>query len=398
MILSPWFRAKAATPEASDRSVELADLGIDRLLTPEELDAKNEAILGYKWDKWEDDWLGNVKGFYTALHDRFRLYYGGIDSIGIKERNRQLTSLMANVAERQALSLACGVTALDFHDNQKLSDRRLFSMVEASTTPLSEKAISVDVTTGAYLDRGAHEIDLPLSAGTKELRIRFNNDAYDEGSGNDRNLYVDAVEIYRDNQLVTVIEGEDFQNTTGFSQTIYGDGTAMGGVEYIDLDGLWTPVAWNLWGTGYVSFHVNLATAGDYRFRIIAWGSDYGDGIAANMTATVGATNAADQTVGSEAIKAQIQHFHQLMLGETVSRSDPEVEAVYQLLLETWQERKTHTDNSHAWSSPAEECLFPRDINQSDWESGLGLDSEQMIYAWTSVMHYYLTHFDYLHE
>jgi hypothetical protein len=61
MILSPWFRAKAATPEASDRSVELADLGVDRLLTPEELDAKNEAILGYKWDKWEDDWLGNVK-------------------------------------------------------------------------------------------------------------------------------------------------------------------------------------------------------------------------------------------------------------------------------------------------------------------------------------------------
>ena len=46
MILSPWFRAKAATPEASDRSVELADLGVDRLLTPEELDAKNEAILG----------------------------------------------------------------------------------------------------------------------------------------------------------------------------------------------------------------------------------------------------------------------------------------------------------------------------------------------------------------
>ena len=398
MILSPWFRAKAATLGASDRSVELADLGVDRLLTPEELDAKNEAILGYKWDKWEDDWLGNVKGFNTALHDRFRLYYGGIDSIGIKERNRQLTSLMANVAERQALSLACGVTALDFHDNETLSDRRLFTMVEASTTPLSEKALSVDVTTGAYPDRGSHDIDLPLSAGTKEFSIRFNNDAYDEGTENDRNLYIDAVEIYRDNQLVTVIEGEDFQNTPGFSQTIYGDGTAMGGVEYVDLDGLWTPVAWNLWGTGYVSFHVNAATAGNYRFRIIAWGSDYGDDIPANMTATVGATDAADQTVGSQAIKAQIQHFHQLMLGETVSRSDPEVEAVYQLLLETWQERKTHTENSHAWSSPSEECLFPRDIHQSDWESGLGLDPEQMIYAWTSVMHYYLTHFDYLHE
>ena len=117
MVLSPWFRAKGLSPNAAERPVELADVGVDRLLTPEELDAKNAAILGYQWDKWDDDWLGNVKGFYTALGDRFRLYYGGIDSIGIKERSRQLTSLMANVAERQALTLACGVTTLDFHDN-----------------------------------------------------------------------------------------------------------------------------------------------------------------------------------------------------------------------------------------------------------------------------------------
>ena len=107
MILSPWFRVKALQPDAIDRPIELADVGVDRLLTPEELDAKNESILGYKWDEWATDWLGDVEGFNTALLDRFRLYYGGIDSIGIKERNRELTSLMANVAERQALELAC---------------------------------------------------------------------------------------------------------------------------------------------------------------------------------------------------------------------------------------------------------------------------------------------------
>lgn len=398
IIMSPWFRAKALESDSLERPIELANVGIDRLLTPEELDAKNDAIFGYKWDKWEDDWLGNVKGFNTALHDRFRLYYGGIDSIGIKERNRQLTSLMANVAERQALTLACGVTALDFHDNKQLSDRRLFTLVEPSTTPLSEKILNVDVPTGSFADRGMRDIDVSLPSGTKELSIHFSNDAYDEGTGDDRNLYIDAVEIYRDNQLITVIEGENFQNTEGFSQTIYDDGTAMGGVEHVEVDGSWTPVAWNLWGEGFVSFHVNIATSGSYRFRIIAWGSDYRDGIPANMTATVGATSINDETAGSQAIKTQIQHFHQRMLGEAVSRSDPEVEAVYQLLLETWLERQTHTENNRAWSSPSEECLFPRQIHHEDWESGLGSDPQQMIYAWTSVMHYYLTHFDYLHE
>ena len=128
MILSPWFRAKALSPNSAERPVELADVGVDRLLTPEELDAKNAAILGYQWDKWDDDWLGTVNGFYTALGDRFRLYYGGIDSIGIKDRSRQLTSLMANVAERQALTLACGVTTLDFHDNPEQSARFIPSL------------------------------------------------------------------------------------------------------------------------------------------------------------------------------------------------------------------------------------------------------------------------------
>lgn len=397
MILSPWFRANALSTNSTARPIELANVGVDRLLTPEELDAKNAAILGYQWDRWDDDWLGNVNGFYTALGDRFRLYYGGIDSIGIKDRSRQLTSLMANVAERQALTLACGVTTLDFHDYPEQSGRRLFPLVEASTTPLTEKTINVDVATGSFADRGRYDIEATLSPGTRQLNIRFNNDAYDQSTGDDRNLYIDAVEIYQNGQLMSVIEGEDFESAAGFTQTIYDDGNAMGNVEYLDLDGAWVPAAWNMWGEGFVSFHVDLTKEAEYLFRIIAWGSDYRDGVPANMTATVGATEPSPDTAGARAITSQIQHLHRLMLGEDLASTHPDIEAVYQLLVETWQERKTHADNGRAWSSPAEECLFPRRIDQDEW-STLGNDPDQMIYAWTSVMHYYLTHFDYLHE
>ena len=398
MILSPWFRVKALQPDAINRPIELADLGVDRLLTPEELDAKNKSVLGYKWDEWETDWLGDVEGYNTALLDRFRLYYGGIDSIGIKERNRELTSLMANVAERQALELACGVTVLDFHDNPNMSDRRLFSVVNSTTTPRTEKTLSFDVPTGFYVDRDVHDVDVVLSAGVREVTITFSNDAYNESTGDDRNLYIDAVEIYRDDQLISVIEGENFESTDGFSQTTDSNGNVMGGVEYVDIDGTWAPAAWNMWSVGFVAFHVDIETEGTYRFRIIAWGSDYGDGVAANMTATVGAVDSETDTAGSRALRAQVQQLHYLMLGETLTSSDPEIEAAYQLLVETWQDRNTHEDNDRAWSSPSEECMFPREITQEDWAAGLGSDPFQMIYAWSSVMHYYLTHFDYLHE
>jgi hypothetical protein len=243
-----------------------------------------------------------------------------------------------------------------------------------------------------------HDVDVALTTGNKKVTITFNNDAFDSDTGSDRNLYIDAVEVYRDDELVTVIEGESFESTAGFSQTIDAEGNVMGAVENIDIDGAWTPAAWTMGGFGFVAFHVDIPTTGNYRFRIIAWGSEFSDGVPANMTATISALDFSEETAGSQALKAQLQHLHYLMLGEKRAASDPEIEAAYQLLVETWQDRKTHTGNDRAWNDPSEECLFPRGISQADWESGLGSDPFKMIYAWTSVMHFYLTHFDYLHE
>ena len=41
---------------------------------------------------------------------------------------------------------------------------------------------------------------------------------------------------------------------------------------------------------------------------------------------------------------------------------------------------------------------FPREILQEEWNEGVGSDPQQMLYTWASVMYYFLTHFDYLHE
>jgi hypothetical protein len=168
IVMSPWFRAKAVDQGAAgNRALELSSLGVDRLLTPEELENKTNAILGYAWDKDEDDFDGG------ALRDRFGIYYGGIDSVGIKERSTAMTALMANVAERQALEMSCGIVALEFYEAPE--DRQLFTQIDALTTPLSEGAMSVDVALGTYTQRQDYDLRLQLEAGTRELRIQFNN-------------------------------------------------------------------------------------------------------------------------------------------------------------------------------------------------------------------------------
>ena len=119
-----------------------------------------------------------------------------------------MTALMANVAERNALHLACGVTTLDFFENTKPEDRRLFD-ISASTTPLTEVTRSVAVDIGTLGTATSYDVATTLSAGTKELLINFTNDAYDEDTGADRNLYIDAVEIYQGDTLIDTIEAED---------------------------------------------------------------------------------------------------------------------------------------------------------------------------------------------
>jgi hypothetical protein len=399
MVMSPWFRAKtvdASTVE--NRSVELGSTGIDRLLTPEELDAKNEAILGYLWDKWPNDWIGSKEKFNTALTDRLRLYYGGIDSVGVKERSRAMTALMANVAERQALHLACSVTTLDFFENASPDERRLFDAVSQYTTPLTEVVSSTDVEIGEYADRGEYDISVALSPGIRSVKIIFNNDDYNSETEEDRNLYIDKLIIYRDGSIVETIEAENFENQQGFDQTTYDNGDVMGGVHSEQVDGEWGPVGWNLWGEGYVAIDVELLLEGSYRFSVVAWGSGSGDGVKPNMTTEISSTDSTTTTRGSQAIKSQIQSLYKKMLGDDLPTDDPELDAVYELLVETWEERKTHENNHSAWHWENEDCLFPREIADEEWSNGLGQDPQQMIYAWTSVIYYFMTHFDYLHE
>ncbi len=96
IVLSKWFRADAVTDSDPVRRVALRDAGARRLLTPEELARKTAAITGVQWGRHiRTECYPECDRTPNKLTDGYRLLYGGIDSDGITERARDVTSVMA---------------------------------------------------------------------------------------------------------------------------------------------------------------------------------------------------------------------------------------------------------------------------------------------------------------
>ena len=113
IVLSKWFRADAVEDANPVRQVALTDAGARRLLTPEELARKTAALTGVQWRR-EIPISGAYQGQSSALTNEYRLLYGGIDSDGITERARDITSVMAGVTKRHAARVSCAVVMREF--------------------------------------------------------------------------------------------------------------------------------------------------------------------------------------------------------------------------------------------------------------------------------------------
>ncbi|MGY8642233.1 MAG: DUF1592 domain-containing protein [Verrucomicrobiales bacterium] len=108
------------------RAAEVADLGVMRLLTPEQLGRKVKAVFGYDWDL-----LSNT--------DFLRILYGGIDSKEVTERLVDPSGAMGAIQKMMANKVACAVVPLDFSIDP--GKRMLFPTIEADALPEDEQKI-----------------------------------------------------------------------------------------------------------------------------------------------------------------------------------------------------------------------------------------------------------------
>ena len=136
LVLSPYFRAAnthvAPTP---DRAAQLDGVGTGRLISPERLSLKIDAITGVPWAR--------SKGERPFLLTDYKILYGGIDSDTVVDRLSQPNGIMANVALRMANEISCRATAWDFTKPQ--AERVLFPHVTVLDVPESETGAEVPV-------------------------------------------------------------------------------------------------------------------------------------------------------------------------------------------------------------------------------------------------------------
>src|SRR6202008_4153569 len=100
------------------RRAELDDVGVVRMLAPEQLERKINAIFGQPWGK---------------LKDQLAILYGGIDSKEVTERATDPSGAMGAIQRTMANDVACKHTLRDFA--RKPAERRLFPGIEPSVLP-----------------------------------------------------------------------------------------------------------------------------------------------------------------------------------------------------------------------------------------------------------------------
>lgn len=119
--VSPFYRADgtAASTANPQREVELADIGLARMLTPEQVERKIAAIFGNGWGRLMDK--------------QYSILYGGIDSKEVTERAVDPSGAMGAIQRTMSNDIACKNVALDF--SKPAEQRRLFPKMEPDVLP-----------------------------------------------------------------------------------------------------------------------------------------------------------------------------------------------------------------------------------------------------------------------
>jgi hypothetical protein len=117
---SDFYRADGVASLVTNpqRRAELDDLGLVRMLAPEQVERKVAAVFGKPWGK---------------LTDQMAMLYGGIDSKEVTERAADPSGAMGAIQRILANDVACKQTALDF--SREPAARRLFPEIEPDVLP-----------------------------------------------------------------------------------------------------------------------------------------------------------------------------------------------------------------------------------------------------------------------
>ena len=326
MVLSAWFRADALADADPVRRVALRDAGAWRLLTPEELAHKTAALTGFQWGRHiSTDCRGGCAARRHSLDQEFRLLYGGIDSDGITERARDVTSVMAGVAKRHAVRASCPVVMRELFLLPD-EDRKLFAGIDRQVTPGFEFGALFEIEAASRQQRETLSLAGPLPEGSSMVRLSFTNDWWGGSSATDRNVHLDRIDL-RDASDRVVVSRE-----LGTAGPV--DGGGPDGDDFI------------LWGNGSVDVSLEVPTAGRYTVEVVAWAAQAGDELA-RLDVTV--LNATHSGAGAAAIRDKLVELHDKLFGIEVTPHSPDVTSAFRLLVDAMEQGRRSGESSFRW-------------------------------------------------
>jgi len=404
LVLSAWYRAeKLDGTQVTALQGSARALGVvsgEKLLTPEQLARKTNALTGFNWNAQ----IVATSGVeLSGLEKDYNTFYGGIDGFALKTRARALTPMMNNVAAAHALESSCPIVLGDFIRPD--TERLLFGDFSALITPLTEQAAQQSLTSINETDFKPFTLTANLPLGAHQVVVSLQNDACDYASSattckQDKNIVIDKLTITKPNGQQTTVNGStaSFANcaavTSSTRLTLYSSCTA--------------------------TFPLTADQAGNYTVTasLAAKHQAADPALAAiNIEAVKSASTAA--TPGATLIKQKLVELHGKLLGQTVTATSPEVLASYDLLVQTWLSRKA-ANAAPSLLQKALACDWSTDIGfistlgypgnpllatgrynttpVTAWLTPQAQDPLLTKQSWTVVMAYLLSHYDYLHE
>lgn len=392
---SEWFRSNSMTEQAFELHVSNKS-GKGRLLSPELLDKKTKAVFGLSWGEDYPEWDDYQRR--SEFQDTYRLTYGGIDSDGVINRAEEMTSLMSQVALTHAAEMACNVVINDFikSDEEKLLFKGINKYLNPSS--ISSQVFQVDGyepeidnTSSQQFTSTKHQ----LEKGSYLTSVSFLNDFWDNDTHINTDLIIDKILVKNNQDVVThEFQGNDFE-----------------GLAYIGCGGQHNEDDFNIWSNCTVDIPIEIGVSGQYSIQVFAYQTVWndngwapvGDYGASEMSVGISVQDALSQnSVGSDLYKSTIISLIEKAWGEFLLSDDPEVEAIYQLFVKSWESKKSLEGSNNHIGEDGVNCNFPfheynrPEDNYDGWE--LGDDPQYNMSAWRTVILYMMTDYRYLHE
>ena len=393
IVLSKWFRARSPAGNGEVPALALRGAGAERLLTPEELARKTANLVGYEWGRWIYDSGSPHRRGTSSLRDDdvYRLWYGGIDSDGVAERAREMTSVMAAVAKTHASAVSCPVVMREFYFWGD-EDRRLFAGLGKRVSPAWEYDTAFAIEAESEDDRQTVATSAMLAAGSKDVVLSLTNEVWDEGW--QRTLRLD--------KLVVRDAGDEAAFERVFELEELDDECGQPNDDHRALSSFCA-----------LTVTVDLPADGTYAIEVVGWGDQTNDEAVALEVVVESDT---EESAGSAAIRNRLVELHRDFLGVEVDANSPDIEAAYRLFVDVWR------DNVESGTGFFEGCdmyhgadiryytelLGPEalleGVRSYDWDfvgdyhDGIDFsDSRGVARTWVVVLAYLLTDYRYLH-